>query len=203
MNTIQPQPTTGFTSSEAEKVLAPFLGDIYGCVSDGWAAWVKLGEVAPKLRAPMRARARASFVFDHIVDSAKRRFADDPRVRCTENKGLFRLIFESGVVLRFKKFDRYLRTSGIPTRQHLQYMLQYSLDLGKFKLVHLVGGYRLTDHQMEIQDILLTCPNGSRNLWSLEIPQKELPEIQNITRHDEELPVIRPRAKSKEKSKSS
>jgi hypothetical protein len=201
MNTIQHPLTTGLTSSEAQEVLSPFLGDIYGCVSDGWAAWLKLGEAAPELKAPMRARARASFVFDHIVDSAKRRFADDPRVRWTEKKGLFRLIFKGGVILRFKKFDRYLRTSGIATKQLLQYRLQGSLDLGEFTLVNLIGGYRLKDHQMEIQDILLTCPNGSHNEWSLEIPSEELPEIQNITQQTEQLPTIRAKAIREKKSR--
>lgn len=201
MNTLNTTKANGLNQEEAREILKPFLKDIYASVADGWSAWVRLAEVAPELRLPLKSRSRASFVFDHIVDSAKKRFQNKKGVICTEKKGLFRLIFSNGIVIRFKKFDKYGRTSSIPTKQSQLFRLQYSLDLDEVSL-NLIGGYRLDEFNKDIRDILITCPAGKSNQWYLEIPPVEIPNIQTITHTGEAKPRVRAKTSAQTQRKA-
>ena len=203
MKTIRANRTGGLSQEEAQNILSPFLSDIYASIAEGWTAWKRVTEQIPELGAILRSRTRASFVFDHIVDAAKRRFHEEREgVHWVETKGLFRLVFDDGVILRFKKFDKHRRASAIPTKQHLQFILQYALELGEFQLVNLFSGYRLMEHQSDIQDIIITCPDGRQVKWYIDIPPVEIPEIQTISRPAEERPTVRPKDAAHKKRKT-
>ncbi len=129
---------------------------------------MRLGEIAPELRKPLDATIRAGIVYQYIVESAKRRFPDVGNVARSEQDKYLRLVFDGKVVVRFKKLDDALHSSGIPTGQRLDYTRQICIE--GFERTNLIVGYRLDESETRILDIHIICPvNPQRNLWTYEL----------------------------------
>ena len=192
----------GLSREEVENILRPYYSDLYDSIVDGWTAWEELGKREPGLRKPLNSWARASFVYCHIVDSAKRRFQGNPEVHLSEKRRFLVMTFKGQVVLRFKKLDSRRRARGAPTRQFKLFMAQQSLPGLEFAQKNVVTGYRLDELQTQIKDILIVCPKGAHNEWHLDVPL-ETSAIEKISPPTtEDKPSIRPVAVRKEESKS-
>ena len=152
----------------AIEIVKPHLEDLRGCFRDGWGQWMRWGEIAPEMCKPLDATIRAGIVHQYIVESAKRRFHDVSSVALSEQDKYFRLVFDDKVVMRFKKLDDALHSSGIPTGQRLDYTRQICIE--GFERTNLIVGYRLDESETRILDIHIICPvNPQRNLWTFEL----------------------------------
>ncbi len=189
------------SQAEAIELLNPHLPNISGSIEDGWDAWERFGEREPDLRMPLDATARANFIYCHIVESARRRFEGIKGVLKSTKGRVLKLTFAGRIVLRFKKLDAKLRSSGIPTQQYLQFLLQRCLP--GFEQTNVIGGYRLDGLKVGMEDIHVTCPHGSRNHWTVEIPTETCTIIETVPSiASEETPKMRLKEATKQKSKS-
>lgn len=203
MNILK-QTQDGLTQKQVLDELRPHWANLYKSIADGWAAWKILGENEPELRKPLNSRARAFFVYCHIVESAKRRFREVPGVFLSEKRGFLIIRFGKEVILRFKKLDSRGRARGAPTKQFKLFMEQQCLPGFESTQRNLIGGYKLDDLQTQIEDILIICPRGSDNQWyaDLNVPLEQS-GIETITPEGiEEAPIIRPVAEKVKKSKA-
>lgn len=194
----------GLTRDKVLNILRPYQAHLYRSIVDGWAAWEALGNREPKLRKPLNSRARAFFVYCHIIESAKRRFQEIPDVFLSEKRGFLIIRFGKEVILRFKKLDSKRRARGVPTKQFKLFMQQQCLPGFESTQSNIIGGYRLDELQTQIEDILITCPSGSSNQWyaDLNVPLEQSGIETIIQDESDEMPVIRPVAEKSRKRKA-
>jgi hypothetical protein len=157
------------SKEKAESVLQPHFDSLLDIVNGAWRDWEELGTLAPHLRAPLSNHCRARFVYDHIVRRAKLAFEGKPGIRLEEKRGFLLIHIQNILTIRFKKLDSKLRASNIQTRQQILFSLQMDIP-GLPRSTRLVTGYRLDELQIAIEQIAVTCPNGNKLEYVIEIP---------------------------------
>lgn len=155
---VQPQ-------DDVVAILSPHLEIIRQCISSAWEDYMR---ECNSIRHKTTPRSRASIVHDNMVFNAKALFDDVTGVRYLDNKGLFLLIFDERIRLRFKKLDEDKMPHNIPTQQTMSFLEQMDLP-GIPQATNIIAGYELNSLQTEISTICLTCPNGSSNAWCIEL----------------------------------
>src|SRR5690349_20284311 len=73
-------------------------------------------------------RSRANIIHDLIRKASRRLFDEVRGVRQLDARGLYVLNFSDDLIVRFKKFDATLCSSGIPTQQSLLFLEQRELE---------------------------------------------------------------------------
>jgi hypothetical protein len=147
-------------------ILDPYLSLFGGCVRRGWDRW----KTETRLPIDVLKRSRACLVYDYIADEARRTLGNVEGLTVTEDRGFVLVNVEDRLLVRFKKFDQRLRTSGIHTQQQLAFSYQQLSIDGLGPLPQLVAGYLLDDFELEISRVAITCSFGSRIMWVIEIP---------------------------------
>jgi len=105
-----------FYKNDAISILKPFFSDFRQCVESGFSTC--LTEYKPYTHLYAR-RTKASLVYDHIIDEARKTFADKNNINIIETNGLFLIDVGGEILIRFKKFNTDLRSSNFPTKQQL------------------------------------------------------------------------------------
>jgi hypothetical protein len=103
------------SQSAALTLLQPYLQSIGRCILDGWAVYQeKYIEVAPEHSTT----TRPSIIRDHIVARIRRAFDGERNIKIIEKKnGLFCLVIDQIIAIRFKKLDRNKWPATNATRQ--------------------------------------------------------------------------------------
>jgi hypothetical protein len=140
------------------------------------------------LRQKHSARTEASIIHDLIVNNIKNNFKDDHNTYCVTKRNLFLLGINNGaVIVRFKKMDKHLKVSNIPTQQSFDFNNQQFYLFGPS--ININAGY--VPNGLEL-DVYFACPeNNNKNSWSWPIKPEVstfVPEIQpesaqETTRH--------------------
>ena len=166
MNTKTAQEPLFIAKDRAMDIIEPHYGRLEGSVRDGWADWEAL---PPKQRVKLNGRARASCLYDFIIDHVRRRFADVPNITFFERRGLFMLGIDGLVTLRFKKLRYGKKTSNIQTTQQMN-IFGRQLDLpGVPKAARLTVGYMLDVSQSFIKSVLVTLQMGNEVMWDFSL----------------------------------
>lgn len=135
-------------------------------------AWDEYQSLPIEQRIKLTARSRANVIHDLIVYAVRQAFDSVADIRLMEINKLFLMAVGCDLVLRFKKLDESLRSSGIPTQQSIEFSSQGDLP-GIEKVTHLEAGYCLNDLETAIEGIYICCPNGTSVLWYYEIEPEE------------------------------
>jgi hypothetical protein len=151
----------------ALEILEPHLQRLGGCVWRAWDRWTS------ETLLPMQVakRSRASLVYDYAADEARRTLGGIDGLIVTEDRGFVLVNVEDRLLVRFKKFDKRLRTSGIATRQKTLFAHQQLTIDGLGPMTQLVVGYLLDEFELAISRVAVTCSLGSRIEWVIEIPR--------------------------------
>jgi hypothetical protein len=135
------------------------------CIKGAWKDYLGYPD---HLRLQHTPRSRASLVHDHIVMRVRNAFDDFDDVRLHDINKLFVLVLPGEVVIRFKKLNDNLRSSGIPTQQRLEFAAQGDLP-GIESVTHLEAGYTLNEFETAIDGVHVVCPYNDSVLWAHEI----------------------------------
>lgn len=165
------------SEDSAKSVLINYFPTLYRANAYGWEEYHRGIAVTGWLPA-MTKRGRANVVHDLSVDFLIKEFDDDRNVRISEKSGLHLFVFNDMVALRLKKLDEEKKSSNIPTQQAFDYINQCELPTIP-KALHLECGYILNSLETEIEGVFLTCPEGDRIAWFIEL---ENPGIAHILR---------------------
>jgi hypothetical protein len=111
-------------------------------------------------------RTRASAINDLIVSKALMKFFNTKEIRIKQSRGCTYFFIKDKFLLRFKKFNRNLRTNNIPTHQSNKFLHQQTLFDELPTPTNLFAGYTWDNLTGNYSDIYLTCPTGSTNEWS-------------------------------------
>lgn len=169
--------------ADAIEILEPYIYSIKEAVFNAVTEYF-LGDEYASSRHKLSTRTAACICHDNIKDQIRMKFEDIPKTRIKERSGLFMLIIEEKITLRFKKFDGNLMSSGIDTNQALAYALHdtVQLDLDGMPANGLLYvGYTLNSLQSNIDGIFITNRYGNVNLWDWEVTNEgEIPTIQPV-----------------------
>ncbi len=163
------------SSEEAEALLAPYAGTIAQCFEDAWRNWCSLRDDPRGFGVPLNKRTRAGIVNDHIWQAARTHFSNAKETYFSESKGMLILCIANRLTLRFKKFDKHLRSSNIATVQQEAVAMQLSFD-GLSPLNLLTVGYVLDKLETAIEKVVVTLMKNKSIEWSFEI-SKSVPTV--------------------------
>lgn len=137
----------------------------------------RFNAVDPAMLATMTPRTKASLFHDILTETVQVEVADDPEVQYLETRGL-RHIATPEARIRFKKLNRDLRASSIPTGQSQQWV-QPALPGLPEAPVPLHFGYRTNRLWSEIMMVALVRQEGRTVTWFEEFELEEAvePEI--------------------------
>lgn len=117
----------------------------------------------------LRIRTSASFVHDMISSRSKLEFSNEPTVKVGEFNGIFGLVIDSRLFIRFKKLNSELKTSNIPTQQSQGFIKQQFELPGLGRLTLLTAGYLLSPTGTAIRNIYLTCRRENEIIWHRDL----------------------------------
>ena len=141
------------------------------------------GSIA-EIRHTLRSGTLAGIMHDLTVFHARRTFAGIKGVYFTHNRGLFLVHIGDEAIIRFKKFDRRMRTRSTLTRQarmlnnpHVQLaMIGMPVEAERF-----TAGYRLDESQSAMVGMYFTQPDGLGCEWWLKMDDETGVAAQIIT----------------------
>jgi hypothetical protein len=159
--------------AQARAILGPHLAKLIAAIRHGFEQWDRLAAIdmdpanagrAP-LRAPLDARARASFIYRHTVAEARRLLHGIPGVLLADNRNFLTVHFGDEFIVRFKKLDRRGRSRNFPTQTQKLFALQAQM-FGLGTATRTTVGYQLDELEKSIHDIRVVCPNGNQTAWN-------------------------------------
>lgn len=156
------------TEAEARRLLGPYFSDLVAINEHGFREWERLGGLDRTLRASLSPRARANFIYDHMVAEARRRLGGKPGVVLCDNRGFLTIHIGSEFVIRLKKLDARGKSRNVPTRQQWLWSRQRHM-FGLGQETRVTAGYQLNALATGILDIKLVCPNGGGNAWGFSV----------------------------------
>jgi len=170
MNKLRYQRSTLISPDHAHKLFSPHFDDITKCIEHGWAQWQEFGSIAPQLRVALNNRARAGFVWCHIVEEAKRTFTGVRGIKIVEENGLTFFSFEGKAHLRFKKLNQGFRPSNHDSQQQNNILWQQPLDgIEMPHATYVDVGYRLDRAGVAIRDVRMVCWRGQYKHFSFHL----------------------------------
>jgi hypothetical protein len=159
---------------EAEALLEPYFPMLREPFPLAWKRWDALGEEWPEVRRHLSARARANLIYDWAASHARLRFEGmEPTVRLVEKCGFLLVIVHDRVHLRFKKFARGMRSSGIATQQQMRFAYQQPTIPGLEPATIQAIPQDQVALQTEIERTAIVCSTGSRVHWHIDLREPE------------------------------
>jgi hypothetical protein len=191
------------SKTSAEHILRRRLKKIRDCIFLSFGKWKSGHQGNGLILTP---RSRASVIHDYMVAFARDFFKDDPGIRIFARRGLSLMNIDDSLLLRFKKLDAEKRSRNIPTQQTHLFRAQLELPGIPAELTHLEAGYVLNELQTALDGVYITCPNGNRLEWFMDLtslpganvvplPSSALPEAPAAARKKR----IRPKTERKDK----
>lgn len=167
---------------EARQHLTPYIRRLSTAVKNSVNNYFSGSEYA-SVRHKHSARTSASICHDEIKAAIIREFEGDTSVTFMNKKGLFLVVVEGIVVLRFKKFNKDQLSSGIETQQMMAFNHQEAQqlelpDMPPNGLLHI--GYRVNNLQTGLEGVYVTCRYGNKNLWGWNITSQGIEEVESV-----------------------
>lgn len=158
----------------AKEKLKPYLNDLNYCIDEGIQ---ECKEFSKDVLHVLSNRSKSSNIRDFIIEKVKILVEQHKdQMWITERRGLFTLCIKvydgTTFVIRFKKFNKNLRTSNIGTRQAILYNSQEPVlpFASNENVIHLNAGYVLKATALIEGNLnYITCPKGKSLEWSFEL----------------------------------
>ncbi|RFS15925.1 hypothetical protein [Emticicia sp. C21] len=125
---------------------------------------IKLSQIAC---LDFKARSICSLILDFIRARATEEFGSDAEVISGEARGIFYLIIEKKIVVRFKKMKdaKDFKMSSLETKQSLKYINQLSMSAFPDELTLFYAGYIPNKTWTNLVNIPLVCRKGQTVIW--------------------------------------
>lgn len=158
------------SAEEAESLLKPLITDLFETHQKALALWHHCVSLIPSLGLDdTKNQARARVISNHIAAEIKAKFTGRDGIILTEDMGFLVMVLDEKIAVRFKKLDRKLRPSNIPTKQQYDFSTQALLPGFPPEATNLTFGHKLNQTGTDFEGFWLQCPRGERNLWSIPL----------------------------------
>ncbi len=154
---------------QALPIVEPHKDRFWRICEESWREWQQLPNIPD-----YRDRTRANVVNDLMVKIARREFADVHGARFIDvnEKSFSMLLLDDKLLIRFKKFDDRRMPRNYPTQHAQEFNLQMRLPEVP-SATRVFCGYRLNPLETEILDVSITCTNGKRPAWYIDLERSE------------------------------
>lgn len=145
---------------EAQPVLERYHEKIIEVINNGFGDWLKIREFATLLEGgPVnhKPRTKAGIIHDHIEKYARSTFSEMAGVLVDDFRGVFGVVLEDALFIRFKKMDSSYSVKNLYTRQHGNYMKQRQMDGFPEEPTFLFAGYIPDRTWVSIKGIYVAC----------------------------------------------
>lgn len=180
---------------EAQPILNTVHEDLLHVIQSGFSDWLKLREYSNSFDGgPVnyKSRTKAGIIHDHIEKYVRSHFANHEGIVVDNFNGIFGMILQDSLFIRFKKMDSSYSVRNLYTKQHKRYMKQAQIVGIPDKPTFLFAGYIPDKTWSSIKGIYVACWQNDTLEWVdefgkytaeqaiLNFDQKENQTITNI-----------------------
>lgn len=166
---------TAISYDQAFSLLKPLNDAFLRCVEHGVAQWAA---AKPHLAVP-DPKTRATFIWNAMVDRARRELGGHPGVRVVDRPERIFFVIQNSLVLRFKKLSHDLRTSNYPTATALAIDLQAKMPGVPANASLITVGYILDRVTDQLLDAHVVHAIGNSLQWQYSL-SKPLAPVQQL-----------------------
>lgn len=183
---------------EADALLSKYYPRIVDAIQKGFEDYLDLIRYRSEQgkMTDYNARTIASIIHDNIAMSLSLQFSDEPAVSAKDFNGIYGLLLEGKLLIRFKKLNEDYSTSNIPTRQTISYDNQESIEGFPEIPTFLYCGYIHDGTWSSIKNIYLICREGNVNRWVKDLGTIDLQQ-NSLVFEDKDRASERPRVRAK------
>lgn len=153
---------------QAKPILEPIHENLMSSVRSGFDDWVKIRDFAGSLDGgPLayKPRTKAGIIHDHIEKYIRSNFEGLPDINVDDYNGIFGMLVQGSLFLRFKKMDDTYSIKNFPTVQHKNYINQQKIDAIPDSPTYLFVGYVPDKTWSRIKGIYIACWMGDSLEW--------------------------------------
>lgn len=157
-----------FRLKEAEPLLRRIHHQLVEAIQCAFSDWLRLREFSSTLDGgPVnyKPRTKAGIIHDHIEKFVRANFTGRDGVIVDDFNGIFGMIVQDDLFIRFKKMDSTYSVRSLYTRQHTKYMKQGQIEGFPEKPTFLFAGYIPDKTWSVIKGIYVACWIGDTLEW--------------------------------------
>lgn len=153
---------------EAQPILKTIHEDLVSVIQGGFSDWLKIRDFSNSLdSAPVnyKARTKGGIIHDHIEKHTRKEFTGKTNILVDEFNGVFGMVVNESLFIRFKKMDSTYSVRNLYTRQHKRYMNQGQIAGFPSNPTFLFAGYIPDKTWSTIKGIYVACWIGDTLEW--------------------------------------
>lgn len=153
---------------EAQPLLQTIHKDLLQVINSGFADWLKIREHSSTFEGgPVnyKPRTKAGIIHDHIEKYVRSNFYGRQGIYFDDFNGVFGIVMQDELFIRFKKMDDTYSVKNLYTNQHTSYMNQGQIAGFPEKPTLLFAGYIPDKTWSKINGIYVACWIGDTLEW--------------------------------------
>jgi hypothetical protein len=153
---------------EAEPFLQTIHKELVQSIESAFREWLKIREFSATLDGgPVnyKPRTKAGIIHDHIEKYIRGNFLGREGIIVDDFNGIFGMVLQDRLFIRFKKMDSTYSVRSLYTRQHGKYMKQAQIEHFPEKPTLLFAGYIPDKTWSIIRGIYVACWIGNTLEW--------------------------------------
>jgi len=153
---------------EAQPILQTVHQDLITVIHNGFSDWLKIREYSNSFdggSVNYKPRTKAGIIHDHTEKYVRSHFADKEGIRVDDFNGVFGMVLQDALFIRFKKMDSTYSVQNLYTYQHSKYMKQGQINGFPSQPTFLFAGYIPDKTWSSIKGIYVACWIGETLEW--------------------------------------
>jgi hypothetical protein len=153
---------------EAQPILQTVHQDLLHVIQSGFTDWLKIREHSNSFDGgPVnyKPRTKAGIIHDHIEKYVRSQFTGQDGIVVDDFNGVFGMVLQDSLFIRFKKMDSTYSVRSLYTNQHKRYMKQGQIEGFPAKPTFLFAGYIPDKTWSAIKGIYVACWQNDTLEW--------------------------------------
>ena len=145
---------------EAQPILQTIHQDLVQVIQNGFSDWLRIREFVGGFDGgPVnyKPRTKAGIIHDHIEKYVRWLFLDREGIVVDDFNGVFGIVLQDELFIRFKKMDSTFSVRSLYTNQHTAYMKQGQIEGFPTKPTFLFAGYIPDTTWSTFKGIYIAC----------------------------------------------
>ena len=175
---------------DSKRVLAPYYGSLAKAISESFADFQNALNLISQSVGFLNSekRTKACMMHDFIQKRITEIFCEFENTKTNKYNGVFALMINEELFIRFNKLNENYCASGYPTKQSKGYLEQRIIEGFPDKPTFLIAGYIPDKSWSKLLGVYLVCREGETIHW-----------VENILNHSSTVQTILPFEASEQK----
>jgi hypothetical protein len=153
---------------EAQPILQSVHVDLLHVIQSGFSDWLKIRELTNSFDGgPVnyKPRTKAGIIHDNIEKYVRSQFTGQEGIVVDDFNGVFGMVLQDSLFIRFKKMDSTYSVRSLYTNQHKRYLKQGQIEGFPDKPTFLFAGYIPDKTWSAIKGIYVACWQNDTLEW--------------------------------------